>query len=74
MKTYIRLLLSIFSFKKLIVTALLTMFSVISLNAQTIDIPTGSVVIDMGVVPQTIENALKPYGLAYSLIKDLAHL
>ena len=30
----------------------------------------GSLVIDMGVVPQTIENGLKPYGLAYELINN----
>ena len=37
--------------------------------AQTTqNIPAGSLIIDMGVVPQTIQNGLKPYGLAYELI------
>ncbi|WP_152287975.1 Ig-like domain-containing protein [Flavicella marina] len=38
--------------------------------AQTKVIPAGSVIIDMGVVPQTEDNALKPYGLVYTLIKN----
>jgi hypothetical protein len=33
-------------------------------------IPTGSYVIDMGVMPQTVQNGLKPYGLVYALIKN----
>ena len=33
-------------------------------------IPTGSYIIDMGVVPQTVQNGLKPYGLVYALIKN----
>ena len=53
--------------ESLLIVILLT---ISSLKAQTIDIPEGSVIIDMGVVPQTINNGLKPYGLAYSLIKD----
>lgn len=32
-------------------------------------INTGSVIIDMGVSPQTISNGLKPYGLVYTLLK-----
>ena len=39
-------------------------------NAQTKSIPAGSVILDMGVVPQTEENALLPYGLVYTLIKN----
>jgi len=40
-----------------------------TLYAQTTEtIPAGSFIIDMGVVPQTISNGLKPYGLVYSLI------
>jgi hypothetical protein len=37
--------------------------------AQTITtIPSGSFIINMGVVPQTVGNALKPYGMIYELI------
>ncbi|WP_181039989.1 DUF7507 domain-containing protein [Aureitalea marina] len=37
---------------------------------QTKEIPSGSVIIDMGISPQTIDNGVKPYGLVYSLIKN----
>ena len=40
----------------------------IGLFAQTTTVPEGSLIIDMGVSPQTVENGLKPYGLAYELI------
>jgi len=43
----------------------LTSFSALS---QTVTIPQGSLIIDMGVVPQTVEKALKPYELVYELI------
>jgi hypothetical protein len=51
---------------------LLLFLSVSNVWSQTKFIPKGSVVIDMGVVPQTTGNAMKPYGLVYSLIKDYA--
>jgi len=38
--------------------------------AQTETIPSGSFIVNMGVVPQTIGNGLKPYGLVYDLIKN----
>ncbi|NNM15258.1 MAG: Ig-like domain-containing protein, partial [Bacteroidia bacterium] len=38
-------------------------------KAQLETIPTGSYIIDMGIVPQTIGNGLKPYGLAYHLVR-----
>ena len=38
--------------------------------SQTVEIPSGSVIIDMGVSPQTYNNSLKPYGLVYSLLKN----
>ncbi len=31
----------------------------------------GACIIDMGVVPQTINNGMKPYGLVYELVKNL---
>lgn len=33
-------------------------------------IPAGSFIIDMGVVPQTFNNGLKPYGMIYDLLKN----
>ncbi len=33
-------------------------------------IPAGSFIINLGVLPQTKENALKPYGLVYALLKN----
>ncbi|MBT8325840.1 MAG: cadherin-like domain-containing protein, partial [Winogradskyella sp.] len=56
--------------KKLLLFICLLLVSVKSLNAQSVYLPEGSVIIDMGVEPQTIENGLKPYGLVYSLITN----
>ncbi|MDG4946009.1 Ig-like domain-containing protein [Weeksellaceae bacterium KMM 9713] len=39
-------------------------------NNETREIPSGSIILDMGVEPQTIANGLKPYGLVYKLIKS----
>src|SRR6187549_2438442 len=38
--------------------------------AQTVTIPAGSKIIDMGITPQTVANALKPYGLVYQLLNN----
>ncbi|NNJ56753.1 MAG: hypothetical protein HKP14_11490, partial [Bacteroidia bacterium] len=38
--------------------------------AQTQQIKSGSHIIDMGVTTQTINNAIRPYGLVYTLIRD----
>ena len=38
-------------------------------SGQMTTIPSGSFIINMGVVPQTIGNALKPYGMIYEMIK-----
>jgi hypothetical protein len=40
------------------------------LKAQNETIAAGAYVIDMGVQPQTIDNALKPYGLLYELLSE----
>lgn len=40
------------------------------LAAQTYTVPTGSFIVNMGVTPQTVGNALKPYGMIYDLIKN----
>ena len=42
----------------------------VSSYGQTALIKEGSIIIDMGVSPQTEGNALKPYGLVYSLIAN----
>ena len=49
----------------------IAVFTSFALKSQTSyeGINTGSVIIDMGVTPQTISNGLKPYGLLYSLLK-----
>ena len=39
-------------------------------QAQTTTIPSGSFIVNMGVMPQTVANALKPYGLLYDLISN----
>lgn len=38
--------------------------------SQNKTFPSGSLIVDMGIVPQTIGNALKPYGMIYSLISN----
>ena len=50
--------------------AVLFLFSSYALSAQTETIPAGSYIINMGIVPQTVNNALKPYGMLYDLIKN----
>ncbi len=48
------------------------LFMPVALPGQAVDetLPTGSFIINMGVVPQTIANGLKPYGLIYDLTKN----
>jgi hypothetical protein len=48
----------------------LLLFSHSLLFAADEIIPTGSFIINMGVVPQTIGNGLKPYGMVYDLVKN----
>ncbi len=36
---------------------------------QNVVIPTGSFIVNMGVMPQTVANGLKPYGLVYALLQ-----
>ncbi len=51
---------------------LITTIFALSFNAkaQTETLSTGSFIINMGVVPQTTANALKPYGLIYDLMRN----
>lgn len=39
-------------------------------SGQTITIPTGSFIVNMGITPQTVGNGLKPYGMIYDLLKN----
>lgn len=42
----------------------------IGLHAQTETLSTGSFIINMGITPQTSNNALRPYGMIYDLTKN----
>lgn len=64
-----RFLRRTFSFQ-LLVWLLLVFGYTKNASAQTIDIPTGSYIINMGITPQTVNNALRPYGMIYDLIKN----
>ena len=55
---------------KALLIYIFTLLLATTFAAQTKNIPAGSVIIDMGIVPQTINNGLRPYGLVYSLIKE----
>ena len=59
--------------KNLIILCQVLILVVLSLkvNAQTNEtLSTGSYIINMGVIPQTDNNGLKPYGLIYDLLKN----
>lgn len=50
---------------------LLLFIGIFSLNAQTTKtIKAGAFIVDMGVLPQTVANGLKPYGMIYDLMKN----
>jgi hypothetical protein len=55
---------------KLLFTLYLTLISFTIVKAQTETISSGSFIINMGVVPQTVGNALKPYGMIYDLMRN----
>lgn len=57
-------------FYKIWITVLLTILFNVNSNAQSQIIPAGSAIIDMGILPQSIDNAIKPYGLVYELVHD----
>lgn len=58
------------SSKKVVFTTLVLVFFVFNGFSQTTTIQPGSFIINMGVVPQTVANALKPYGMIYDLISN----
>ncbi len=50
---------------------LVALLSINSLQAQTNEtIASGSFIINMGIMPQTFNNGLKPYGMVYDLVKN----
>ena len=54
-----------------LITWLLVLFiSVNKVSATTEPILTGSYIINMGVIPQTYANGLKPWGLVYELVHN----
>lgn len=56
--------------RKLLLFALFYGFVFSRALAANETLPTGAFIVNMGVVPQTIGNGLKPYGLIYDLIKN----
>ena len=54
--------------KHLCVSFIFSFFSFFQVIAADEPVSRGSYIINMGVVPQTINNGLKPYGLVYELI------
>jgi hypothetical protein len=52
----------------LLFTCLLTLLGSVNLKAADRIIESGSFIINMGVIPQTYNNGLKPYGLIYDLV------
>jgi hypothetical protein len=55
---------------KLITLLLVCIFSFSSARAGTETIPSGSFIVNMGVLPQTYANGLKPWGMVYDLIQN----
>ncbi len=53
--------------KKVVLTTMLLLFFNNTFS-QTTTIQPGSFIINMGIIPQTVGNALKPYGMIYDLI------
>ena len=61
--------------KKLKLAYIFTLFFLatlapLGLQAQMTTIPSGSFIINMGIVPQTVGNGLKPYGMIFDLISN----
>ena len=75
-RNIVRRMISIFVPKVLSISPLTKLlfiltFGVMTGFAQTSTvIPSGSFIINMGIVPQTIANGMKPYGLIYALLNN----
>ncbi len=54
----------------LLVISFIVVFNQLSFSQTSVTFNTGSYIVNMGIVPQTIANGLKPYGLVYDLIKN----
>lgn len=64
---------SVFNIQKKFLFALLLLTISTRLISQTTTntvIPAGSFIINMGIVPQTVANGLRPYGLIYELLQN----
>jgi hypothetical protein len=53
-----------------IIIVLVFLFKGYQAKAADEVIPAGSFIVNMGVVPQTVGNALKPYGMIYDLVRN----
>lgn len=63
---------SVINITRYFLTAALLLTISTGLIAQTTTntvIPSGSFIVNMGIVPQTVANGLKPYGMVYALLK-----
>ena len=56
--------------KILVILPLLSVNFDVYAQTTTETIPKGSFIVDMGVAPQTVDNALKPYGMIWELLHD----
>lgn len=57
-------------YRALCLLGVLLTFGSTAALAQTETIPAGSFIIDMGKVPQNLDNGLEPYGMVYDLLKN----
>ena len=60
----------ILSFPKLIVFLLAVWLTINTVKAANEPVPTGSFIVNMGILPQTYGNGVKPWGMVYDLIKN----
>ncbi len=57
-------------FPKLLAFLLAALFNINAANAANEPIPSGSFIVNMGVLPQTYGNGVKPWGMVYDLIHN----
>lgn len=56
--------------RRIVAILVLLLFCFVKANSQTEAFSSGAFIVNMGVVPQNVGNALKPYGMVYDLIKN----
>ena len=57
--------------KSIALTLVFMLYALSTMSAQTSEtLATGSFIVNMGVIPQTIGNGLKPYGMVYDLVRN----